>query len=258
MNGAPLPFIAAEDLRKSYGALHAVDGVSLELRRGETYGLVGESGCGKSTLVKLFLGLDEPDSGRVLIEGKDRSSLGAVERKALRRRMQVVFQDPMSSLNPYLDVGRIVSEPLTVHSALSRKELRETAGQLLRKVGLAGSDIDRYPYEFSGGQCQRIAIARALSVNPELLICDEPLSSLDVSVQAQILNLLRDLKEEFNITCLFVAHNLAAVRWISDRVGVMKAGRIVEEGQVEDVFCRPKQPYTKALLASMPNPSKRR
>jgi ABC-type glutathione transport system ATPase component len=231
--------------------------VSLSLVAGETYGLVGESGCGKSTLVKLVAGLVASDAGRVLFDGQDRAALDAADLKALRKRVQLVFQDPGSSLSPHLDVGRILAEPLEVHTSLTARERRQEARRLLEKVGLDAADVDRYPHQFSGGQRQRIAIARALAPRPDVLICDEPLSALDVSVQAHILNLLRDLTDELGLTCLFVAHNLPAVRWISDRVGVMRSGRLVEEGPVDDVFARPQHEYTKALLAAVPDPGRR-
>lgn len=249
--------VEIQSISKHFGPVRAVDGVSLTIGRGQTYGLVGESGCGKSTLVKLVSGLIEPNDGRILFGGHGRESLNAREAKDLKRRIQVVFQDPGSSLSPHLDVGAIISEPLAVHTPLSRKERRQEARRWLEKVGLEASDVDRYPHQFSGGQRQRIAIARALGVGPDLLICDEPLSALDVSVQAHILNLLRDLRNELGLTCLFVAHNLPAVRWISDTVGVMRVGRIVEEGPTDQVFTEPRHEYTRTLLAAVPDPGRR-
>lgn len=251
------PLVAVRQVSKSFGSLRAVDGVSLSVLRGKTYGLVGESGCGKSTLVKMVAGLLSPDAGRVLIGGTDRAEATGDVLQALRRRVQVVFQDPGSSLSPHLDVGAIIGEPLEVHTGLSRRERRAEAHRLLEKVGLEAADADRKVHQFSGGQKQRIAIARALAVGPDLLVCDEPLSALDVSVQAHILNLLRDLRDELGLTCLFVAHNLPAVRWISDTVGVMRAGVLVEEGPTDEVFSRPQAEYTRTLLAAVPDPGRR-
>lgn len=252
-----LPLVEVRAVTKSFGALKAVDAVSLSLAPGKTYGLVGESGCGKSTLVKLVSGLLTPDSGQVLLGGTDRTTARGPGLKALQRRVQVVFQDPGSSLSPHLDVGAIIAEPLQVHTDLTPKERRDEARRLLEKVGLEAGDVDRRPHQFSGGQKQRIAIARALAVGPDLLVCDEPLSALDVSVQAHILNLLRDLRDELGLTCLFVAHNLPAVRWISDTVGVMRAGVLVEEGTTDEVFLHPRAEYTQTLLAAVPDPSRR-
>lgn len=251
------PLVEVRHITKTFGALRAVDGVSLSLEAGLTYGLVGESGCGKTTLMKMVAGLLVPDQGSVVIGGIDRAQASAAEVRSLQRRVQVVFQDPGSSLAPHLDVGAIIAEPLGVHTDLSRRERRQEARRLLEKVGLEADDADRHPHQFSGGQKQRIAIARALAVGPDLLVCDEPLSALDVSVQAHILNLLRDLRDELGLTCLFVAHNLPAVRWISDTVGVMRAGVLVEEGPTDRVFTQPRHEYTQTLLAAVPDPGRR-
>ena len=234
--------------------LKAVDGVSFSLAKGETLALVGESGCGKSTVARLVVGLYRPTSGRVLFDGRDLTGLPAGERARSRRRMQMIFQDPYASLNPRWRVRDIVAEPLRAFGlAKGRSELDERVGDLLSQVGLSPADGEKYPHEFSGGQRQRISIARALSSNPEFLVCDEPTSALDVSVQAQILNLMRDLQEELGLTYLFISHNLAAVRHISDRVGVMYLGRIVEIAASGTLFAAPRHPYTQMLLEAIPD-----
>ena len=234
--------------------LKAVDGVSFSVAKGETLALVGESGCGKSTVARLVVGLYRPTSGRVLFDGLELTALPAAERARSRRRMQMIFQDPYASLNPRWRVRDIVAEPLRAFGlANGRAEMAERVGALLTQVGLAAADGEKYPHEFSGGQRQRISIARALSSNPEFLVCDEPTSALDVSVQAQILNLMRELQEELGLTYLFISHNLAAVRHISDRVGVMYLGRIVEIAGSETLFSRPRHPYTQMLLDAIPD-----
>ncbi|MCY3672546.1 MAG: ATP-binding cassette domain-containing protein [Alphaproteobacteria bacterium] len=234
--------------------LKAVDGVSFAVAKGETLALVGESGCGKSTVARLVVGLYRPTSGRVLFDGLELAKLPAGERARSRRRMQMIFQDPYASLNPRWRVRDIVAEPLRAFGLASgRAELAERVGALLVQVGLSPADGEKYPHEFSGGQRQRISIARALSSNPEFLVCDEPTSALDVSVQAQILNLMRDLQEQLGLTYLFISHNLAAVRHISDRVGVMYLGRIVEIADSETLFSRPRHPYTQMLLEAIPD-----
>ena len=234
--------------------LKAVDGVSFSVAKGETLALVGESGCGKSTVARLVVGLYRPTSGRVLFDGLELTSLPAAERTRSRRRMQMIFQDPYASLNPRWRVSDIVAEPLRAFGlAKGRSELGQRVGDLLSQVGLSPADGEKYPHEFSGGQRQRISIARALSSSPEFLVCDEPTSALDVSVQAQILNLMRDLQEELGLTYLFISHNLAAVRHISDRVGVMYLGRIVEIAESETLFSSPCHPYTQMLLDAIPD-----
>ena len=234
--------------------LKAVDGVSFAVAKGETLSLVGESGCGKSTVARLVVGLYRPTSGRVLFDGMEMAALPPAERARYRRRMQMIFQDPYASLNPRWRVRDIVAEPLRAFGLVDgRAELGERVGALLTQVGLSPADGEKYPHEFSGGQRQRISIARALSSNLEFLVCDEPTSALDVSVQAQILNLMRDLQEELGLTYLFISHNLAAVRHISDRVGVMYLGRIVETADSGTLFSTPRHPYTRMLLEAIPD-----
>lgn len=234
--------------------LRALDNVSLAIREGETLGLVGESGCGKTTLGRVIIRLEEPTEGEVLFEGENVLSLKGDYLKRYRRRVQMIFQDPSASLDPRMTAGDSIAEGLLIHG------MEDVVEELLEEVGLEAGDASKYPHEFSGGQRQRIGIARALALKPKLIIADEPVSALDISIQAQILNLLIELQEEYKVSYLFIAHNMAVIRYLCDRVAVMKAGRIVEEGKVEEIFTSPQHPYTKALLdaAPVPNPHARR
>ena len=241
--------------RKPTGYVKAVDGVSFTVKRGETLGLVGESGCGKTTTGRCILQLYKPTAGKVRFDGQELTELNTKNMRAMRREMQVIFQDPYSSLNPRMTAGNIIGEPLIVHGLVKGKqEYREKVSELLTNVGLNPYMADRFPHEFSGGQRQRIGVARALSVSPKFIVADEPVSALDVSIQAQIINLLEDLQEQFNLTYLFIAHDLSVVRHISDRVGVMYLGHMVEMADRNEIYRNPIHPYTKALLSAVPIP----
>ena len=259
------PLLVVDDLVKYFpatggGVVHAVDGVSFELAAGETLGLVGESGCGKSTLGKTLMHLHPPTSGSVSLQGKELANVSRRAMKPLRRHLQMVFQDPFASLNPRTTVGRAIEEPLIVHGIGNSAERRERVGWLLAKVGLPPDAGARHPHEFSGGQRQRIGIARALALQPKIIVCDEPVSALDVSVRAQVLNLLADLKAEFGLAYLFISHDLSVVEYVCDRVAVMYLGRIVEIAPRQRLWQKPLHPYTRALFdaAPLPDPTRRR
>ena len=263
------PLLEVRDLRKSFDVapgpmggrrlkLKAVDGISFSLKEGETLGFVGESGCGKSTTGRLILRLLEPDSGEILFQGHDILKLSPRRMRPFRRELQMIFQDPYSSLSPRMRIGDIVGEPLKIHGLAQGKEARDQVVQLLEKVGLGAEHIDRFPHEFSGGQRQRIGIARALAVRPKLIVADEPVSALDLSIQAQVVNLLQDLQEEFGLTYLFIAHDLSVIEHISNRVAVMYLGRIVELAGADDLYRAPRHPYTEALLNAVPIPDPER
>ena len=257
---APGPLLRAQDLVKHFPVegsdlvLRAVDGVTFDINQGETLGLVGESGCGKSTVGRCLLRLYEPTSGKIFFENKDVTHASNSEMRPLRRDMQVIFQDPYSSLNPRQNILSIVSEPMLIHKIGSKSERQDRVAGLLEKVGLDPSYMRRYPHEFSGGQRQRIGIARALALDPKMIVCDEPVSALDVSVQAQVVNLLQDLQSELGLTYLFISHGLAVVEHISNRVAVMYLGKIVEIADAQELYSDPLHPYTKALLSAIPIP----
>jgi ABC-type glutathione transport system ATPase component len=251
MSGQPL--VEVIDVVKVFGSTVAVDHVSLQIARGETFGLVGESGSGKSTLASLILALDAPTSGSIRIDGVDPASLNTGELRQMRRRLQLVMQDPVGALNRRKSIGQIVGVPLSVHRWKTPRERRRRVAELLDVVGLGPAYAERYPHELSGGQCQRVGIARALAVNPEFIVLDEPVSAVDVAMQAQILNLLRALQQEFGLTYLFVSHDLAVVRYMASTVAVMQSGRIVEIGTREEVFEHPQAEYTQTLIEASPS-----
>jgi len=242
-------------IQKHVADVKAVDGIDMHIKKGETLGLVGESGCGKTTVGRAILQLYKPTAGAVVFEGHDLTTMKGKEMRAMRRRMQIIFQDPYSSLNPRMTAGQIIGEPMLIHNTATNKvERNEQVEELLRTVGLNPYMKDRYPHEFSGGQRQRIGVARALAVRPTFIVCDEPISALDVSIQAQLINLLEDLQEQFNLTYLFIAHDLAVVRHISDRVAVMYLGKMMELADRYELYDNPMHPYTKALLSAVPIP----
>ncbi|WP_317180400.1 dipeptide ABC transporter ATP-binding protein [Intrasporangium sp.] len=241
--------------KKQVGAVRAVDGVDVQLRRGETLGVVGESGCGKSTLARLLVGLEEPTEGTILLQGRDLSTVSPRDMRKVRRNIQMVMQDPYTSLNPRMTVGDIIGEPFDIHPDVVPKKGRTArVRELIDLVGLNADHINRYPHQFSGGQRQRIGIARALALNPEIIICDEPVSALDVSIQAQVVNLLERLQDEFGLAYVFIAHDLSVVRHIADRVAVMYLGKIVETGNEDEIYEQTTHPYSQALLSAVPVP----
>lgn len=248
------PIMRGIIFQKQVGFVHAVDNISFDIHRGETLGLVGESGCGKSTTGRAILQLQKPTSGQVIFEGVDLVTLKPRELRKMRRKMQMIFQDPYASLNPRMTIGEIIGEPLRLHGLANRKESDEQVVVLLMLVGLNPAYANRFPHEFSGGQRQRVGVARSLSLNPSLIVCDEPISALDVSIQAQVVNLLEELQEKFNLAYLFIAHDLSMVRHISTRVAVMYLGWIVELASRDELFSHPLHPYTQALLSAVPIP----
>ena len=266
MNAATSPLLSVTGLKKYFPVrkgvfsrvsawVKAVDDVTLQVKAGETLGLVGESGCGKTTVGRSILRLMEPTAGEVNFEGQDVLALKPQALRQMRRRMQIIFQDPYSSLNPRMTIGAIVGEPLKIHKIAKGQELQDRINQLFVKVGLRPEHQSRYPHEFSGGQRQRVGIARALALNPKFIVCDEAVSALDVSIQAQILNLLRDLQEEFHLSYLFITHDLNVVQYLADRIAVMYLGKLGETASAEDLFTDPKHPYTQALLSANPVPN---
>lgn len=249
------PISSGVIVQRQVGAVKAVDDVSFDVYKGETLGLVGESGCGKSTTGRTILQLYRPTAGSVVFEGQELTTMGGEDLRKMRRRMQMIFQDPFASLNPRMSVGRIVSEPLRIHKIMNnRREEQEFVEHLLERVGLNPYYVNRYPHEFSGGQRQRIGVARALALNPSFIVADEPISALDVSIQAQVVNLLEELQDELNLTYLFIAHDLSMVRHICDRVAVMYLGKIVELAEADELYENPLHPYTQSLLSAVPVP----
>ncbi|WP_067223913.1 ABC transporter ATP-binding protein [Stappia indica] len=240
--------------RRDTQTVKALDDVSFTVGKGKTFAIVGESGCGKSTLGRSLLRLEQPTGGQVHLDGTDVTTASAATLRAMRRKMQIVFQDPFSSLHPKMTAGQLVAEPMLLHRIATRKDVRERVARLFELVGLAPYQMDRYPHQFSGGQRQRIAIARALAVDPSLIVCDEPVSALDVSIQAQIINLLTDLQEKLGVSYVFISHDLGVVRYISHEIAVMYLGKIIEQGPKDELFSSPKHPYTKALLSAVPRP----
>lgn len=240
--------------RRKIGDVKAVDGISLTLKKGETFGLVGESGCGKSTTGRTILRLENPTSGKIIFDGKDITNIKGKELRQMRKNFQMVFQDPYASLNPQMMVGHIVGEPLRNYTKKSYKKLEKQVKDLIKRVGLREEDYYKYPHEFSGGQRQRIGIARALALHPKLIIADEPVSALDVSIQSQVLNLLKELQADFNLTYLFIAHDLSVVKHMSDRIGVMYLGKLVEVANKDELYKEPLHPYTKSLISAIPTP----
>ena len=257
-NGTGEALLEAVDLVKHFPAkqkavVHAVDGVSLTVRRGETVGIVGESGCGKSTFGRLLVRLLDPTSGTVRFRGDDITALSHGDLRPYRRELQMIFQDPYASLNPRRRVGQIIADPLEIHGVGSRDEVRSRVQELLEVVGLSPHHLNRFPHEFSGGQRQRVGVARALALNPQLIVADEPVSALDVSIQAQVINLLDDLQDEFHLTYVFIAHDLGVVHHVSDRIAVMYLGVVVESAPADDLYAQPIHPYTEALLSAIPD-----
>ncbi len=248
-----IPWLDRVIHRKPRVTLRAVDGVSFHINKGETLALVGESGCGKSTIARLLAGLYQPSHGSIEFDGQTVQSMSRKARHAMRKRLQMIFQDPYASLNPRWRVGRIIAEPLATHTRMTAAQQRSKVDELLAQVGLDPNDQNRYPHQFSGGQRQRISIARALALGPEFLVCDEPTSALDVSVQAQVLNLMKDLQRDLGLTYLFISHNLAVVHHVADRIGVMYLGRLVEVATRDDLFANPRHPYTRMLLGAIPD-----
>ncbi len=248
------PIMQGVVIQKHVGDVKAVDGLTFDIHRGETLGLVGESGCGKSTTGRAILQLYKPTAGEVIYEGQDLTKLHGESLRKMRRQVQMIFQDPYASLNPRMTVGNIIAEPLEVHNILKRSERRDRVKELLEVVGLNPYFINRYPHEFSGGQRQRIGVARALALNPDFIVADEPISALDVSIQAQVINLLEDLQQEFGLTYLFIAHDLSVVRHISDRIAVMYLGKLAELATRDELYHNPMHPYTQALLSAVPIP----
>lgn len=248
------PLTSGIVLQRVVGYVRAVDGVSFSIERGQTMGLVGESGSGKTTIGRTIVRLYKPTSGQMLFDNVDLATLRGEPLRQARQRVQMVFQDPYASLNPRYTIGSLIAEPMHIYNVASNKEIRDRTAELLRVVGLRAEYIDRYPHEFSGGQRQRIAVARALAINPEFVIADEPVSALDVSIRAQVLNLLQGLQQRFNLTYLFVSHDLSVVRHVADRIAVMYLGKIVELGDRDEIYSAPKHPYTRALLSAVPIP----